>query len=47
MALQLLKREKQATLAVFTDDGLQTVALERNFTTIEEAEFVLRVSIRG
>ncbi|XP_011568981.3 RNA-binding protein RO60 isoform X2 [Plutella xylostella] len=47
VALQLLKREKQATLAVFTDDGLQTVALEKNFTTIEEAEFVLRKANLG
>lgn len=31
-------------LAVFSEDGVQNVSIERNFTNMEEAEFVLRVS---
>lgn len=42
LALQLLKREKDVKLAVFTEEGIQMVTLERNFTNIEEAEFQLR-----
>ncbi|OWR41314.1 RNA-binding protein RO60-like [Danaus plexippus] len=47
MALQLLKREKNAKLAVFTEDGIQLVSIERNFSNIEEAEFVLRKANLG
>ncbi|XP_053601105.1 RNA-binding protein RO60-like [Plodia interpunctella] len=42
LALQILKRERDVKLAVFTDDGLQLVSIEKNFSTIDEAEFVLR-----
>ncbi|XP_050351461.1 RNA-binding protein RO60-like isoform X2 [Nymphalis io] len=47
LALQLLKREKNAKLAVFTEDGIQLVSIERNFSNIEEAEFVLRKANLG
>ncbi|KOB75744.1 putative ribonucleoprotein [Operophtera brumata] len=42
MALQILKREKNAKLAVFTEEGIQLVSLEPNFINIDEAEFKLR-----
>lgn len=45
MALQILKREKNAKLAVFTEKGIQVVSLERNFVNLDEAEFKLRVSL--
>lgn len=44
MALQLLKREKEVKVAVFTEQGIEIVSIERNFSSIEEAEFQLRVS---
>ncbi|XP_072935147.1 RNA-binding protein RO60 isoform X2 [Epargyreus clarus] len=47
LALQLLKREKNVKLAVFTDDGVQLVTIERNFSSIEEAEFVFRKANLG
>lgn len=47
LALQLLKREKQVKLAVFTEEGVQLVTIERNFSSIEEAEFVLRKANLG
>lgn len=43
LALQILKREKSVKLAVFVEEGIQIVSLERNFTNIDEAEFQLRV----
>ncbi|RVE40954.1 hypothetical protein evm_014396 [Chilo suppressalis] len=45
LALQILKREKNVKLAVFTEEGIQIVSIERNFSNIEEAEFVLRVNL--
>ncbi|KAM3966530.1 RNA-binding protein RO60 [Aphomia sociella] len=47
MALHILKREEDVKLAVFTDDGVQIVSLERNFCNIQEAEFVLRKANLG
>ncbi|XP_047543631.1 uncharacterized protein LOC125075857 [Vanessa atalanta] len=47
LALQLLKREKNVKLAVFTEEGIQLVSIERNFSNIEEAEFVLRKANLG
>ncbi|XP_075987937.1 RNA-binding protein RO60-like isoform X2 [Anticarsia gemmatalis] len=47
LALQILKREKQVKLAVFTEEGVQVVTIERNFSNIEEAEFVLRKANLG
>lgn len=47
LALQLLKREKSVKLAVFTEEGVQLVTIERNFSSIEEAEFVLRKANLG
>ncbi|XP_023951144.2 RNA-binding protein RO60 [Bicyclus anynana] len=47
LAMQLLKREKNAKLAVFTEEGIQLVSIERNFSNIEEAEFVLRKANLG
>lgn len=44
LALQLLKRENNVKLAVFTEEGIDLVSIERNFSNIGEAEFVLRVS---
>lgn len=47
LALQLLKREKNVTLAVFTEDGIQIVSIERRFSNIEEAEFLFRKANLG
>lgn len=47
MALQLLKREKDVKLAVFSEEGIEFVSIERNFTNMEEAEFVLRKANLG
>ncbi|CAG4926085.1 unnamed protein product [Colias eurytheme] len=47
LALQLLKREKEAKIAVFTEEGIDLVSIERNFSNIEEAEFVLRKANLG
>ncbi|XP_059054148.1 RNA-binding protein RO60-like [Achroia grisella] len=47
LALQILKREKNVKLAVFTEEGVQIVTIERNFSNIEEAEFVLRKANLG
>ncbi|KAL0895976.1 hypothetical protein ABMA27_011970 [Loxostege sticticalis] len=47
LALQLLKREKNVKLAVFSEEGVQIVSIERNFSNIEEAEFVLRKANLG
>ncbi|XP_045760359.1 60 kDa SS-A/Ro ribonucleoprotein-like [Maniola jurtina] len=47
IAMQLLKREKDAKLAVFTEEGVQLVSIERNFSNIDEAEFVLRKANLG
>ncbi|XP_041974520.1 60 kDa SS-A/Ro ribonucleoprotein-like [Aricia agestis] len=47
LALQILKREHNAKVAVFTDEGIQMVTIERNFSNIEEAEFVLRKANLG
>ncbi|CAB3255436.1 unnamed protein product [Arctia plantaginis] len=47
LALQILKREKQVSLAVFTEEGVQLVSIEPNFSNIEEAEFVLRKANLG
>ncbi|KAH9645812.1 hypothetical protein HF086_012539 [Spodoptera exigua] len=42
LALQLLKRENHVDLAVFTEEGIQIVSVERNFSNMEEAEFLFR-----
>lgn len=42
LALHILKREKNAKIAVFTEEGVKIVQLEPNFNTIQETEFVLR-----
>ncbi|XP_013167002.1 PREDICTED: 60 kDa SS-A/Ro ribonucleoprotein-like [Papilio xuthus] len=47
LALQLLKREKNVNLAVFTDAGIELVKIDPNFSTISETEFVLRKSNLG
>ncbi|XP_068628803.1 RNA-binding protein RO60 [Battus philenor] len=47
LALQLLKREKNVQLAVFTDGGLELVTIEANFSSISEAEFILRKTNLG
>ncbi|XP_049885453.1 RNA-binding protein RO60-like [Pectinophora gossypiella] len=47
LALQILKREQNVKLAVFTDEGVQLVAIERNFSSIEEAEFLFRKANLG
>lgn len=47
LALQILKREKNVKLAVFTEEGVQIITIERNFTNIDEAEFVLRKANLG
>ncbi|XP_013183415.1 RNA-binding protein RO60 [Amyelois transitella] len=45
IALQLLKRETDVKLAIFTEGGVELVSIERNFSTIDEAEFVLRQKV--
>ncbi|KAI5642420.1 TROVE domain-containing protein [Phthorimaea operculella] len=47
LALQILKREKNVKIAVFTEEGVETVAIERNFSSVEEAEFQLRKANLG
>ncbi|CAK1599513.1 unnamed protein product [Parnassius mnemosyne] len=47
LALQLLKREQNAKLAVFTETGVELVTIERNFSSISEAEFILRKANLG
>ncbi|XP_028173081.1 60 kDa SS-A/Ro ribonucleoprotein-like [Ostrinia furnacalis] len=47
LALQLLKREKNVKIAVFSEDGVQVVNLERNFSSVDEAEFILRKANLG
>ncbi|XP_045452909.1 60 kDa SS-A/Ro ribonucleoprotein-like [Melitaea cinxia] len=47
LALQLLKREKDVKLAVFSEDGIQLVSIEPNFSNMEEAEFMLRKAQLG
>ncbi|CAG9783196.1 unnamed protein product [Diatraea saccharalis] len=47
LALQILKREKNVKLAVFSEEGIEVVSIERNFSNIEEAEFVLRKANLG
>ncbi|XP_047037847.1 RNA-binding protein RO60-like [Helicoverpa zea] len=47
LALQILKRESQVDLAVFSEEGIQLVTIERNFSNIEEAEFLLRKANLG
>ncbi|KAL4709813.1 hypothetical protein ACJJTC_001267 [Scirpophaga incertulas] len=47
LALQLLKREKKVKLAVFSEEGVQIISIERNFSNIEEAEFVFRKANLG
>ncbi|CAH2100239.1 unnamed protein product [Euphydryas editha] len=47
LALQLLKREKNVKLAVFSEDGIQLVSIDPNFSNMEEAEFVLRKANLG
>ncbi|GBP29963.1 hypothetical protein EVAR_22861_1 [Eumeta japonica] len=47
LALQILKREKNVTLAVFTEGGVQILNIERNFTNIEEAEYIFRNANNG
>lgn len=47
LALQLLKRENNVKLAVFTEEGIEIVTIERNFSNIGETEFVLRKANLG
>ncbi|KAJ0181001.1 hypothetical protein K1T71_003086 [Dendrolimus kikuchii] len=47
LALQLLKREKNVKIAVFTEESVQLVTIERNFASIDEAEFLLRKANLG
>ncbi|KAJ8734214.1 hypothetical protein PYW07_014765 [Mythimna separata] len=47
LALQILKRESNVELAVFTEEGIQIITIERNFSSIEEAEFLLRKADLG
>ncbi|KAJ2946589.1 hypothetical protein O0L34_g12644 [Tuta absoluta] len=47
LALQILKREKNVKIAVFTDEGVECVSIERNFSSVEEAEFQLRKANLG
>ncbi|KAG6465384.1 hypothetical protein O3G_MSEX015118, partial [Manduca sexta] len=42
LALQLLKREKEVKIAVFTEVGIEIISIEPNFTGITEAEFIFR-----
>ncbi|CAH2068414.1 unnamed protein product, partial [Iphiclides podalirius] len=47
LALQLLKREKHVKIAVFTETGVEVVTIERIFSSINEAEFILRKANLG
>ncbi|VVC92385.1 unnamed protein product [Leptidea sinapis] len=48
VALQIMKREEDAQLAVFTEDGIQIItSIDRNFTSLREAEFILRKANLG
>lgn len=47
LALQLLKREQHVSIAVFTEEGIELVTIERNFSSIDEAEFLLRKANLG
>lgn len=47
LALQLLKREKEVKIAVFTEEGIELITLEPNFTGQPEAEFILRNANNG
>ncbi|XP_073967505.1 RNA-binding protein RO60 [Choristoneura fumiferana] len=42
MALQILKREDTVKLAVFTDDGVQIMNVDKKSANIEKAEVILR-----
>ncbi|XP_063547097.1 uncharacterized protein LOC134754692 [Cydia strobilella] len=47
LALQILKREDNVKLAVFTEEGVQIVNVDKKSASIDQAEFILRKAKLG